>query len=657
MNRRALVVALVAGCHATPRAPAPVVLDVSPAGPYRSLEAARDELRRLRHDHGIPRGGATVVIHAGVYEREHAFVLTADDSGSKDAPIVYRAAAGETVRFIGGRRLAGGAPVTSPDVLARLSPEARSAVRMIDLRSAGIADFGSARGGGLELFAGHRRLPIARWPDEGFVRIADVPSVAPVEVRGVMGDRSGRFTYADDRPARWLDEADVWLHGYWFWDWSDDREHVASIDPAHHQIVLDPPLHYYGYRKGQWYYAYNVLAELDRPGEWYLDRTHGLLYVWPVGGELVASIAEELVTVTGASYVTLQGLALEATRGTAVTVTDSDHVELVDCTIVDAGGWAVRIAGGHDCGVTRCEIGASGQGGVSLDGGDRVTLVPSHHHLVYSDLHDVGEWDRMRTPAISIAGVGQLVTGNAIHDAPHTAILFAGNNHEIARNDIHDVCREANDAGAIYAGRDWTMRGTVIRENLLHDITGFDHAGCNGILLDDMFSGTTIEANVFYRVSRAVFIGGGRDNTVTRNAFVSCGVAVHVDARGLGWAAYSLPVMRAALAAVPFASATWAARYPALASIERDDPAAPRGNVIADNIAWQGGWDEIEPAARSLVRFTGNLIGVDPGFVDPAAGDFRLRPGAAAARVGVPANPGYTSSRSASRTNRALDTR
>ena len=26
------------------------------------------------------------------------------------------------------------------------------------------------------------------------------------------------------------------------------------------------------YREGQWYYAYNLLSEIDSPGEWYLDR-------------------------------------------------------------------------------------------------------------------------------------------------------------------------------------------------------------------------------------------------------------------------------------------------------------------------------------------------------------------------------------------------
>ena len=56
------------------------------------------------------------------------------------------------------------------------------------------------------------------------------------------------------------------------------------------------------------------------------------------------------------------------------------------------------------------------------------------------------------------------------------AIVFGGNEHLIEFNEIHDVCHESNDAGAIYGGRDWTMRGTVIRYNYFHDISGFEGA-------------------------------------------------------------------------------------------------------------------------------------------------------------------------------------
>ena len=73
------------------------------------------------------------------------------------------------------------------------------------------------------------------------------------------------------------------MHGYWFWDWSDQRHKIESIDAEKHLIAVVPPYHGYGYRKGQWYYAFNLLSELDSPGEWYLDRQTGIALLLAAG--------------------------------------------------------------------------------------------------------------------------------------------------------------------------------------------------------------------------------------------------------------------------------------------------------------------------------------------------------------------------------------
>ena len=99
-------------------------------------------------------------------------------------------------------------------------------------------------------------------------------------------------------------------------------------------------------------------------------------------------------------------------------------------------------------------------------------------------------------------------------------------------NEIHHVCLETGDVGAIYTGRDWTLRGNVIRHNFIHH-TGGVGMGSMGIYLDDCVSGTQIYGNVFCKVHRAAFIGGGRDYKVENNIFVDCTPAVELDGRGL----------------------------------------------------------------------------------------------------------------------------
>jgi hypothetical protein len=60
---------------------------------------------------------------------------------------------------------------------------------------------------------------------------------------------------------------------------------------------------------------------------------------------------------------------------------------------------------------------------------------------------------------------------------------------------------------------------------------------------------------------------------------------------------------------------------------------------VAHNASLGGQWEEIEEAARPLVALEANLVGTDPGFVDAAHGDFRLKPGSQAASLGFQAIP------------------
>jgi hypothetical protein len=202
-------------------------------------------------------------------------------------------------------------------------------------------------------------------------------------------------------------------------------------------------------------------------------------------------------------------------------------------------------------------------------------------------------------------------------------------------NEIHHVCEEANDAGAIYCGKDWTCRGNLIRHNHLHDITGFEGKGCVGVYLDDHFSSARIEGNLFRRVTRAAFIGGGRDNAIVNNVFVDCTPAVYVDARGLGWAAFQRETLMKRLADVPWQEEPWKSRYPELAGLDTD-PAqmTPAGNVIERNIQWRGKWNEIEAKAGAFLTLRNNLLGMDPAFVDEKAGNFQLKDDSFALRMG-----------------------
>ena len=132
------------------------------------------------------------------------------------------------------------------------------------------------------------------------------------------------LTYAGDGLRHWSGDKDVWLYGYWVFDWADAYVPVNSIDAGTHALHVprDIPL---GATSGARFRAINLLEELNKPGEWYLDREKGLLYFWPIApiqpNSAVVSMATNRVEMNNVSNVTLGGVTLEACRGTAVTLT------------------------------------------------------------------------------------------------------------------------------------------------------------------------------------------------------------------------------------------------------------------------------------------------------------------------------------------------
>ena len=211
---------------------------------------------------------------------------------------------------------------------------------------------------------------------------------------------------------------------------------------------------------------------------------------------------------------------------------------------------------------------------------------------------------------------------------------FEGNDNIFEYNEFHSVVYESNDAGVIYSGQDWSSCGNILRYNYIHDVYGRESKGCAGIYLDDNFSSATIFGNIFYRVPKAAFIGGGRDNVVENNVFVDCSPALHLDARGLDWRAFGTKDLTDRLQLMPYQIPPWSTRYPALVNILKENPMAPLNNVVRKNISVGGVWLDIDRKAVSYFDLTDNLVTADPKFVDAANLNFQLRDDSPAWKMG-----------------------
>ncbi|HPO14337.1 MAG TPA: right-handed parallel beta-helix repeat-containing protein [Candidatus Hydrogenedentes bacterium] len=612
--------------------------------PLASLEAARDRIRTLRQSGNIA-GPVTVWLRAGTYYRTRPFKLAEQDSGTCKAPVTYRSYKKEPVHLIGGNRIPPEwcKPVNDPNSLSRIPEMVRGNVLTVKLSDHGINNYGEFSMGGpmFELFCAGKRLPVARWPNKGWTHIGQIVREGPSGSELVDENPQGKaFLYLDDRPERWRQAPDIALHGFWFYGWMEEYCKISDIDTQKKLITLDH-VPGGGIKRDQWFYALNCLEELDVPGEWYLDRTQGVLYVipppeFPEHPLLYSMLEEPLLVLENTSHVMVRGITLEVTRGTGIVIGGGKENCVAGCIIRCIGTDAVVIDHGNKNGVLGCNLHNIGCTALRITGGNRSTLEPGENYAVNNHIHHYAQRRKVYQPAVRLYGVGHHIAHNLIHDAPHQAIAYDGNDHLIEYNEIHDVVLDSADAGVMYTGCNWTFRGNMVRYNFIHHIPHGPGLGTVGIYLDDCASSTTIFGNIFYSMLNPTFIGGGRDNAIENNIFIECETPVYMDNRGLRWEHFRPGgPMYDQLKEVRHDQPPWSIRYPELARILQEIPQAPLGNKVVRNVSYKSTWRDPETYCRQtssknigrpyLQVYDNFVTDEDPGFADAANIDFRLK--------------------------------
>jgi hypothetical protein len=524
------------------------------AKPVATLEAARDRVRSYKNKNGLPRGGMKVVIHKGTYDLSSTFVLSEADAGDKDAPVVWAAAAGDTVSITGGKTIQPGkfSLVKDKKILDRLEAPARGKVLQADLRAEGIKDLGRHRQYGhalpvvpatLELFFNGEPMTLSRYPNSGAMKIGKVTDKGSVPRIGDKSNRGPIFAYTDDRHKKWAGQKNIWIQGTLNYGYADDYNSIEYIDTITGQVKLDKP-HLYGVAAGrdyQEYVAINILEELDSPGEWFVDDATGMLYFWPptpMKGSLVqVSILEDpIIALEGTKHVQLKGLTVEAGRGIGIYVERSHYTLIAGCTVRNVGtsgifmGQGARLLdettsvddyvgepmsrqvgslqnhiysntawnrnAGSNNGVLSCDVYNTGSGGIYISGGDKKTLTPGNSYAKNCRIHNYTRRNKFTWAGIRVDGCGNKVSHNEIFNSDWHGIFVHGNEHVFEYNHIHDVTLNSNDTSPWYIGRNPSDRGNVVRYNYL-DNCGNANRMTMGIYCDDSSADVYVYGNVF----------------------------------------------------------------------------------------------------------------------------------------------------------------
>ena len=499
---------------------AQTTITISPDGPIRSLTEARDAARAKRRSGTT--GTITIVIKSGTYFLAETLVLTPEDSDT-----VWAAAPGEFPIISGGRLISGWTHVSGP-VWKAPAPGAQFR----------------------QLFVSGRRATRARTPNFGFFRIDGAsPQDKPVKLH---------FRGSDIKP-QWAESRDVEVVAYLAW--ADFRLPIVSVDAEALVATLAGDPRPSNKEADARYFIENAADAFDAAGEWFLDKKAGVVYYRPMQGEnmeqesVIAPALAQLVRLEGkpesgqfVRNVVFRGLKLahaDWSMGpngyadtqaampapSAIELTGAVDCRIEKCTIAHSGGYGVSFGRGSKRNqLLASELFDLGGGGIKVgEPVQRPKEAQQNFENIIADnhIHDLG---LVYAPAVGIwvlqSGRNQIVH-NHVHDLFYTAISVGwtwgyGENQSkgnlIAYNHLHSIGKDMlSDMGGIYTLG--IQPGTVIRNNLIHDISSFTYGGW-GIYPDEGSTEMVIENNIVYGCKSAGFHQHyGRDNQVRNNIF------------------------------------------------------------------------------------------------------------------------------------------
>ncbi|MHB0959337.1 MAG: right-handed parallel beta-helix repeat-containing protein [Pirellulaceae bacterium] len=615
--------------------------------PLATLAAAQRAARAA-----VGKKPVTVWLHAGTYYLPETLRFTAEDSGTAEAPVVYAAAPGEQPVISGGARLQLAWKPLRDGLFQASTP-------------AGLAMD--------QLFVNGQRQHMARYPNYD------------PDARQFNG--SAADAIAPERVARWSDPAGGYIHAM----------HAALWGDMHWRILgkkTDGTLDFEGGWQNnrpssmhpEFRCVENIREELDTPGEWYHDAKKGTLYSFPPVSTDLKSVTVEVVRLRHliefngsqagpVKFITLRGLTFRHAartfmdnrepllrsdwttyRGGAVMFDGAEDAAIEDCDFDQLGGNTVFINNYNRRIIVRgCLIRESGANGVALIGDPQAVRNPLFNYSETSEYATLdrtpgpqtdnypadclvedclitrsGRFEKQTAPVQIAMAQGITVRHCSIFDVPRAGINIGDGcwgGHVIEYCDVFDTVLETDDHGSFNSwGRDryWKpqrepveqevaadpqlpfldmVRQSVLRNNRWRCDHGWD------VDLDDGSSHYAIYNNLF--LSGGLKLREGYARIATNNIIVNNSLHPHV------WYADSGDVFARNI--------VMGAYRPAIMNVAR------WGKQVDFNLFTTTDSDRTAFADQGCDPHS--FVG-DPLFVDPAQGDFRVRDGSPALKLG-----------------------
>ncbi len=642
------------------------------SSPFATIDCARDAIRfdRLKSSET----SYIIYLRYGIYKTLKTIEFNNQDLFKENSPLIISAYKNETVRLSGGIQILPQSIGSIHDITItkRFITRVKEKIKQIDysalnINEGNILPHGFGRpytNTQMELFSESNAYTLARWPNSGYSTYKRVIEKGSTPFNGDNSNKGGILEYDNKRLERWINAEELWISGFFRYGFADDAVAIEKIDFVKNYIFTKQPT-FYGFSSGESFnsfYGFNILEEIDLPGEYFVDKKNKKIYFYPFDDEnlsdLFLSIIEQpLIKVENSSNIYFEDIKFECTRGMGAYVEGGNNIRFTNCTFRNIGTVAICFGKGVDekvtpasgklgkfkehlysnqtwnrnCGnnhlVENCEIFNTGAGGIILGGGDRATLEKGNNRVSNCSIRNINRYEKTYRGGINLDGVGNIVDHNEIYNCPGVAIHLNGNDHLIEYNIIHDAVTDGHDMGAIYYGRNPSEQGNSIRYNYFHHI-GNKEGTIMSVYHDDGACGMNVYGNIFYKPGNiAVMIGGGNDIIYHNNIFIETNLVFHIDNRILNWGKEEFigekGIFRKRLQEVGIDNPPYSIAYPNLANYWTDNLGTPKRNKIENNLFVNIG--QLHNGSADWIELGENyLSNADPGFENYAKMNFKL---------------------------------
>ena len=524
--------------------------------PYKDLQTALNRVAAMNYKEKL--GGVVIYIRGGNYTVSDTIQLNGRHSGTDDAPLYITNYNDEDVHFSSATMIpmSDFSEITDTAQLSRLYKNVRDKVLEYDLKAHGITEYGrvyyvgektgeyadlyeSMKYSEPQLYVGYEKGTLARYPNGEMIRMGKAIDNGNLDAVGYVTNatddgRGYEFVMLDDVPFNWVNTGDIALRGYFSFGYAPEYGRVKQFNKETNSVRSYGKLWRWCIRQTNetGYYFANVFEELDAPGEWFLDRHTGKLYLYPPKDDksqlVYLSINDnDIFNIDSCENVVIDGLNVENSPSIGINIINSKRVVVQNCDLRGLS-IAVRIDKSKYTGVISSYISGFSAKGISFDNSaeeywNRAQLnmnLEPYHNFIQNNYFCL---DDTLTSARSVrtGGVGVVTSHNWFQNGFEGTISPGGMYNITEYNEIVGGDKRISDFAPMYTGGVFSSY-LVVRYNYVHDNSIYGNKLGRGLYFDEGGSWFECYGNLLVEQDEAVYSHRGKNGVAYNNVFINC---------------------------------------------------------------------------------------------------------------------------------------